>query len=47
MNLVVAVGTERNKILTTIFAKSASEANVVNLNILQRATMLAPPAITR
>jgi hypothetical protein len=47
MNLVVAVGTERNKILATIFAKSAAEAKVVNLKIPQRATMLAPPAITR
>jgi len=45
MNHVMAVGTERNKILTTIFTKSTAEANVVNLKMLQSATTLTPPAI--
>jgi hypothetical protein len=46
MNLVMAVSTERNEILTTIVAQPAAEADVVNLKILRGTAMLASPAIT-
>jgi hypothetical protein len=46
MNIVMAVGAERNQIFIRIIAKPAAEANVVNLKILRGSAMLAPPAIT-
>ena len=46
MNIVMAVGAERNQIFIRIIAKPAAEANVVNLEILRGSAMLAPPAIT-
>jgi hypothetical protein len=46
MNLIMAAGAKRNQIIVRIAAKPAAEANVVNLKILRRATLLASPAIT-
>jgi hypothetical protein len=46
MNLIMAVGAKRNQIIVRILAKPAAEANVVNLQVLRGAAMLAPPAIT-
>jgi hypothetical protein len=46
MNVVMAVGTERDQIIVRIAAKSAAEAEVVNLKILRGPTMLASPAVT-
>jgi hypothetical protein len=45
MSLLVAFGAERNQILGDIVSKLAAKAKVVNLEILQSATMLAPPTI--
>ena len=47
MNLIMAAGAKRNQIIVRIAARPAAEANVVNLKILRRATLLASPAITR
>jgi hypothetical protein len=45
MNLLMAARAERNQILAGIVALSAAEAKVVNLEMLRRATILAPPSI--
>jgi hypothetical protein len=45
MPVAMAVGAERDQIFTSIVTHLASETNVMNLKMLQSATMLAPPAI--
>jgi len=45
MNRLMAVGAEGNQILACIVAKLAAEADVVNLEMLRGATILASPAI--
>jgi len=42
----MALGAKRSQILAGIVAKLAAEANVVNLEMLRGATILAPPAIS-
>jgi hypothetical protein len=47
MDVIVAIGAERNQILVCVITQSAPRANVVDLKMIGAATGLAPPAVAQ
>jgi hypothetical protein len=46
MNVTVASGTERDQIFVRVVAQPASRANMVDLETIRTAAILASPAVT-